>query len=121
MGYEKLISNEYYSLSEIFATSNRKIIIPDFQRDFCWGDQTHGAPPYIDIVTGFLENLIEEYKSNKQSDLFLGKIDAYEHPINHIYLTDGQQRLTTLYLIIGMLYKKENKYAVSIKYYWRRT
>ena len=41
--------------------------------------------------------------------ILLGKIDVYEHPKNHIYLTDGQQRLTTLYLIIGMLYRKTQK------------
>lgn len=115
MEYKELISNEYYSLSEIFATPNRKIIIPDFQRDFCWGDQTHGVPPYFDIVTGFLDTLVEEFKSDKESDHFLGKIDVYEHPKNHIYLTDGQQRLTTLYLIIGMLYRKEQEIELKKK------
>lgn len=115
MEYTELISNEYYSLSEIFASPNRKIIIPDFQRDFCWGDRSHGAAPYFDIVTGFLDTLVEEFKNDKESDLFLGKIDVYEHPKNHIYLTDGQQRLTTLYLIIGMLYRKEKDIELKKK------
>jgi hypothetical protein len=99
----ELISNEYYSLSELLKTDNRKIIIPDFQRDYCWGDKTHGEKN-IDIVSGFLDTLFEEYES-KSENVLLGKIDVYESPKNHIYLTDGQQRLTTLYLIIGMLHK----------------
>ena len=106
----KLNSNEYYSLSELFATKNRKIIIPDFQRDYCWGDRTHGEKKNLDIVSEFLGTLIEEFDeltSNNSSHVLLGKIDAYESPKNHIYLTDGQQRLTTLYLIIGMLFRKE--------------
>ncbi len=100
----ELKSNEYYSILELLSTKNRKLIIPDFQRDYCWGDKTHGEKN-IDIVSGFLDTLIEE-SENKNEDVLLGKIDVYESPKNHIYLTDGQQRLTTLYLIIGMLYRK---------------
>lgn len=95
-----------YSLAELFATEKRKIIIPDFQRDYCWGDSTHGEKHDANIVGNFLKTLIEEYLANKASELQLGKIDVYESPKNHIYLTDGQQRLTTLYLIIGLLYKQ---------------
>jgi uncharacterized protein with ParB-like and HNH nuclease domain len=115
MGYNKLISNEYYSLSELFGTPDRKIIIPDFQRDYCWGDNTHGNLRHTDIVTGFLETLFEEYSNEKTSNLLLGKIDVYEHPKNHIYLTDGQQRLTTLYLLIGMLCKREKNVTLKAR------
>lgn len=96
-----------YSLSELLSTPNRKIIIPDFQRDYCWGDKTHGENQNTDIISSFLDTLIEEFNSNKNADVLLGKIDVYEHPKNHIYLTDGQQRLTSLYLLLGMLYKNE--------------
>jgi len=108
-----LLSNEYYSLSELFSTSSRKIIIPDFQRDYCWGDSSHGEKNNSDIVAGFLDTLIEE--SNNEGHLFLGKIDIYEFPKNHIYLTDGQQRLTTLYLIIGMVFRKEHNQKLKDK------
>jgi hypothetical protein len=104
MESKELTSNEYYSLSELFSAPNRKIIIPDFQRDYCWGDKTHGEKNDTDIVSGFLDTLFEEF-TNNTGDVLLGKIDAYEFPKNHIYLTDGQQRLTTLYLIIGILYR----------------
>lgn len=33
----QLISGEAYSLSEIFCGENDKVIIPDLQRDYCWG------------------------------------------------------------------------------------
>lgn len=101
-----LSSQNEYSLSQLFSTEKRKIIIPDFQRDYCWGDKTHGEKKDSDIVHGFIETLLEEFEKNKESDILLGKIDVYENPKNHIYLTDGQQRLTTLYLLIGMLYRK---------------
>lgn len=106
MKSNRLISNEYYSLSELFSTSNRKIIIPDFQRDYCWGNKTHGEDENSNIVSGFLDTLLEEFKNNENSDVLLGKIDVYEYPKDRIYLTDGQQRITTLYLLMGMLYRK---------------
>ncbi|MCD1119182.1 DUF262 domain-containing protein [Chryseobacterium turcicum] len=100
-----LINTQEYSLKELFSTSNRKIIIPDFQRDYCWGDKSHGENNDKDLVNDFLDTLLEEFDNNK-SEIILGKIDAYENPTDHIYLTDGQQRVTTLYLLIGMLHKK---------------
>ena len=102
-----LSSTQEYSLSKLFSTPNRKIIIPDFQRDYCWGDKTHGEKHDTDIVSSFVDTLIEEFKGNKSTDVLLGKIDVYEHPKNYIYLTDGQQRLTSLYLLLGMLYRNE--------------
>lgn len=34
----QLISGKAYSLSEIFCGENDKVIIPDLQRDYCWGN-----------------------------------------------------------------------------------
>lgn len=102
-----LINTQEYSLSQLFSNPLRKIIIPDFQRDYCWGDKTHGETK-TDIISNFLDTLIEEFDNNQYADVLLGKIDVYEHPTNHIYLTDGQQRLTSLYLILGLLYRVES-------------
>jgi len=97
-----LVHGKEYSMAELFANDHRKIIIPDFQRDYCWGDKNYGDKKDTDIVSGFVQTLKDEYKNGM---LVLGKIDVYQNPTNHIYLTDGQQRLTTIYLLIGMLHK----------------
>lgn len=94
------IKNDEYSISELFSTDDRKIVIPDFQRDYCWGNKHYGEKKDSNIVEGFIDTLLEEQNKGK---IILGKIDVYENPINHINLTDGQQRLTTIYLLIGML------------------
>lgn len=103
----KGLKNNEYSLSQLFSNPLRKIIIPDFQRDYCWGDKTHGENK-TDIISNFLDTLIEEFDTNRDADVLLGKIDVYEHPTNYIYLTDGQQRLTSLYLLLGLLYRIES-------------
>ena len=34
------ITGETYTLAELFS-GNRRIVIPDLQRDYCWGDETN--------------------------------------------------------------------------------
>ena len=92
---ELLISGHSYPLQELFSEQNR-IVIPDLQRDYCWGDKH-------ELIGSFLDSLIQNIQSE---ELQIGMIYAYNKPKNHIQLCDGQQRLTSLYLILGMLCKK---------------
>ena len=98
------ITGETYTLSELFS-GTYKIIIPDLQRDYCWGDKIHTTEKK-ELVTGFVSTLIEQFDNYQGSDsLNLGLIYGYEAPENHIQLCDGQQRITTLFLLLGMLNK----------------
>ena len=103
-----MVSGETYCLSELFS-GNRKIIIPDLQRDYCWGDKIH-TEEKKELVGGFINNLIDLYKEKKNNygvKQNIGLIYGYEEPENYVQLCDGQQRITTLYLLVGML----NKYS----------
>ena len=89
---------QLYNLTEIFTGKYTKIVIPDLQRDYCWGGKGR-------LVQDFLENIIEKgYRS--RVDLSMGLLYGYEEPYGHIQLCDGQQRITTLFLLIGMLNKE---------------
>ncbi len=105
------ITGETYTLAELFS-GERRIIIPDLQRDYCWGDEnnTKSTGEKGELVSGFVNNLLaqfNEYKTNNDKEcLNLGLFYGYEVPANHIQLCDGQQRLTTLYLLLGMINKK---------------
>jgi len=90
-------SGEEYPLKEIF-TSNNKIFIPDLQRDYCWGHK--------ELAKKFVENLIELFNKKKNDKITLGLLYGYEEPKHHIQLCDGQQRITTLFLLLGMLNRK---------------
>lgn len=110
------ITGETYTLAELFS-GERRIIIPDLQRDYCWGDEnnTKSTGEKGELVSGFINNLLtqfDEYRNRTDKDfLNLGLFYGYEVPANHIQLCDGQQRLTTLYLLLGIINKKtiENK------------
>ena len=105
------ITGETYTLAELFS-GERRIIIPDLQRDYCWGDEnnTKSTGENGELVSGFVNNLFTQFNEyqnkNDKEFLNLGLFYGYEVPANHIQLCDGQQRLTTLYLLLGMINKK---------------
>jgi hypothetical protein len=105
-----LESGRSYPLSQLFAGA-RRMIIPDLQRDYCWGDpKTSLAPNFL----GSLLDLFEEAQGHP-AQVSLGLLYAYENPLNFIYIADGQQRLTTLYLLLGVIYRRLGGATLAIK------
>jgi len=102
----KFINGQIITPKELF-TGNNKIVIPDLQRDYTWGDKKH-IDGNTDLVSGFVNNLIEVFNKDKIKKNQLGLIYAYEEPDNFINIADGQQRLTTLFLLLGVLYRNIN-------------
>ena len=98
------VTGETYTLAELFS-GHRRIIIPDLQRDYCWGDEVH-TDEKKELVSGFVYNLIQQFEGHQDDSLNLGLIYGYESPETHIQLCDGQQRITTLFLLLGMLNRK---------------
>jgi uncharacterized protein with ParB-like and HNH nuclease domain len=100
-------SSKEYSLKYIFF-GNNKIIIPDLQRDYCWGDKAwdKDKKEHTELVTTFVKNLIDLFNKNKNDEITLGLLYGYEELKHHIQLCDGQQRITTLFLLLGMLNRK---------------
>lgn len=94
-----------FNLRKIFG-DHLTIVIPDMQRDYCWGTKEDVAAGAVDKVTVFLLSIMHLYQTRTRSTL--GLLYGYEYPAatNHIMIIDGQQRLTTLYLLIGMLYRR---------------
>lgn len=99
MEYNSLKTGATYRLTDLFSKDN-KIIIPDLQRDYCWG--TTNDKDGNNLVDKFVDSLIK----NQDKELNLGLLYGYEAPLGHLQLCDGQQRITTLFLMIGMLNKK---------------
>lgn len=72
------------------------------QREYCWA-QTSSSFNNENLVSKFLNDLLENNKS-KDKLIQLGLLYAYESPKNDFQLCDGQQRITTLYLLLGFMY-----------------
>ncbi|CAM4161574.1 DUF262 domain-containing protein [Flavobacterium antarcticum] len=99
MEYYSLVTGEVCTLHKLFSKDN-VVIIPDLQRDYCWGT--------ITIDKNLVRDFVRNIRDNDKSDLSLGLIYGYEAPVGHIQLCDGQQRITTLFLLLGLINKKSN-------------
>jgi hypothetical protein len=93
-------SGRPYSLVEIFY-GKKQIIIPDLQRDYCWGS-VNG------LAENFTQSLIDLFEKGNGAirQCSLGLIYAYENPTGFVNIADGQQRLTTIYLLLCVLYRR---------------
>ena len=112
-----------YSIKELF--NNRyvsQIVIPEIQRDYVWGkkevegllNSIHGDfenyKEGIAINCGSeidteIRNAFEQYYKKQRFSCNIGFIYAYNDPqyTGKYFLIDGQQRLTTIYLILLVL------------------
>ena len=102
------ISGNEYSLSDFFG-GDTKVIIPDLQRDYCWGDKAVvdvKSKKTRELVTDFVKNIIDLFENEYNTILTMGLVYGYEQPHNHIQICDGQQRLTTLFLLLGVINTK---------------
>ena len=104
-------SGEECSLSDLLCEDN-KIVIPDLQRDYCWGRDAwiKTEKRFSDLVSSFVERLFDLYSETSGRGMqTLGLIYGYEQPKCHIQICDGQQRLTTLFLLLGYVNVKAGR------------
>lgn len=81
------------------AMQSRKFVIPEYQRTYQW-DKEQCETLWNDIVD-FTEN-------SKDENYFLGTI-VYAKDGNNLEVVDGQQRLTSLFLLLrGIYFKLDN-------------
>jgi len=93
----KSISGAEYPLSKIFS-SDFDFTIPSYQRPYAWT---------TDETSELFDNLYEFYRSEEEDSYFLGSIVLIKkegHPRSDVI--DGQQRLTTLTILLAALASK---------------
>ena len=77
---------------------DKNIIVPEIQREYVWGSEEN-----IENCKKLLDDIINNISDNYN----IGFLYSYEKD-NKVYLIDGQQRFTTLYLTLLYLSVKEN-------------
>lgn len=102
---EPLQSGVSYSLYEFFGPK-RDIVIPDLQRDYCWASTKIVTGDGQSLVEAYVDDLILESQKEQNAKLKMGLLYGYEYPADNVQLCDGQQRLTTLFLISGVCLNK---------------
>lgn len=88
------------SISKLFnEMQNKKFIIPDFQRPYKW-DIEKCETLWQDIVS------FTNTDAKSGSDYFLGTIVTYVDNDKNQEIIDGQQRITSFFLLLRAFYKK---------------
>lgn len=92
------------TIYDLLSAQNADFLIPDYQRPYAWGeDQCQTL--WDDVFTFAFPNNDYENFDDKEK-YFLGSIVTYKNENNQSEVIDGQQRLTTLMLILRAFYDK---------------
>lgn len=76
----------------------KRFLIPDYQRRYDWGK---------DEVTTFFDDIVDfvlNSKDKSDSTYFLGSVITFKNSRGEHEIIDGQQRLTTIYLLLRAIY-----------------
>lgn len=92
------------SVKDLLETGkNKKFVIPEYQRPYAWSDEQIRV--LFDDLTEYTHNINED----DESTYFLGTIVSYENENHEQEIIDGQQRITTLFLLLRAIYTKLEK------------
>ena len=90
------IENHKYSIDEAFRECF--YIVPDYQREYVWTDKE---------VQQLLDDIDDQFGAGDSQEYFIGTVlVSPTDQKNHYEVIDGQQRLTTLFLLLCALRHK---------------
>ena len=88
------------SIRELFASANKNhFLIPDYQRPYSWENEQ--VEKMFDDISNFYSN----NKNKKDATYFLGSIVSFTNENGEQEIIDGQQRITTILLLLRAFYK----------------
>lgn len=92
------------TIIELLSDKKADFLIPDYQRPYAW-DEEQCQTLWDDLfLFSFPDNNYEAFDENEE--YFLGSIVTYRNEVGKSEVIDGQQRLTTLMLILRAFYDK---------------
>ena len=92
------------TIKDLFQDKKSDFLIPDYQRPYAWGE-TECQTLWDDIFSFAIpDDGRTEFDSN--SEYFLGPIVTFKNDDAKMEVIDGQQRLTTLMLLLRAFYAK---------------
>lgn len=105
------------TIKDLFQDKRADFLIPDYQRPYAWGENE--CQTLWDDIFNFAipDDGSTEFDSN--SEYFLGPIVTFKNDNGKMEVIDGQQRLTTLMLLLRAFYSKfghmQDKASIATK------
>ena len=97
---EKKLPLEEMSISDVYMNSQNTVTysIPVYQRNYAWEEEQ---------ITTLVKDVYDSWQKNSSASYYIGTLVTYKRNDKEYEVIDGQQRLTTIYLIIKALGIKE--------------
>ncbi len=92
------------TIFDLFFDKKADFLIPDYQRPYAWGEEQCQTLWDDIFLFSFPDNNYEAFDDNEE--YFLGSIVTFKNEKGKSEVIDGQQRLTTLMLILRAFYDK---------------
>lgn len=104
------------SIRDLFTDKKSDFLIPDYQRPYAWGED-ECATLWDDLFSFAIPNGDYNNFDKENDEYFLGPIVTFKNDAGQLEIIDGQQRLTTIMLLLRAFYDKfaNMKDAKSIK------
>lgn len=95
------ISVNKQSVKDLLSSGKEKnFVIPEYQRPYAWTDEQ------IETLFDDLWNFTSNKGNDSQTTYFLGSIVSYDNEKGEQEIIDGQQRITSLFLLLRAIYTK---------------
>lgn len=93
------------TISNLFTDKKSDFLIPDYQRPYAWTED-ECATLWDDLFAfAFPGNASDQFDSDND-EYFLGPIVTFKNDDSKLEIIDGQQRLTTIMLLLRAFYSK---------------
>lgn len=101
------LSIDQRTVKDLFSDKRSNFLIPDYQRPYAWGEEE--CLTLWEDLFGFAipEDGAREF--NRDDEYYLGPIVTFKNESGQLEIIDGQQRLTTLLLLLRAFYKRSEE------------
>lgn len=93
--------NKQSVLDLLKSGKENRFVIPEYQRPYAWGDDE-----VVTLFDDLWQFSIERNEPNGPKTYFLGSIVSFENTNGEKEIIDGQQRITSLFLLLRAVYAK---------------
>ena len=93
---DKTLPLKERSIRQIYIENQeaKKYVIPIYQRNYAWEE---------DEITALIKDIYDSWRKNDNAPYYIGTLVTYKRGDNEYEVIDGQQRLTTIYIILNAL------------------
>ena len=95
------------TIKSLLQDNKADFLIPDYQRPYAWEEKE--CQTLWDDIFAFAFPDYDYSKFNKEKEYFLGPIVTFENTEHKKEVIDGQQRLTTIMLLLRAFYDRYSK------------